>query len=79
MRTVQKILVTGGAGFIGSNFVLQWLEGGGDANAVLIRAVEPLPDSLPWLHASARGPGNVCKAFGIARQVGCACPAISFL
>jgi len=40
---------------------------GGDANAVLIRAVEPLPDSAPWLHESARGPGNVCKAFGIER------------
>ena len=39
---------------------------GGDANAVLIRAVEPLPESLPWLHTSGRGPGNVCKAFGIA-------------
>ncbi len=39
---------------------------GGDANAVLIRGVEPLPDSLPWLHGSGRGPGNVCKAFGIA-------------
>ncbi len=38
---------------------------GSDANAVLIRAVEPLPDSLPWLHKSGRGPGNVCKAFGI--------------
>ena len=39
---------------------------GGDANAVLIRAVEPLPDSLPWLHGSGCGPGNVCKAFGVA-------------
>jgi DNA-3-methyladenine glycosylase len=39
---------------------------GGDANAVLVRAVEPLPESLPWLHQSGRGPGNVCKAFGIA-------------
>jgi DNA-3-methyladenine glycosylase len=38
---------------------------GSDANAVLIRALEPLPESLPWLHVSARGPGNVCKAFGI--------------
>ena len=38
---------------------------GSDANAVLIRAVEPLPDSLPWLHKTARGPGNVCKAFGV--------------
>jgi DNA-3-methyladenine glycosylase len=38
---------------------------GSDANAVLIRAVEPVPDSLPWLHASGSGPGNVCKAFGI--------------
>jgi len=33
--------------------------------AVLIRAAEPLPDSLPWLHVNARGPGNLCKAFGI--------------
>jgi len=38
---------------------------GSDANAVLIRAAEPVPDSLPWLHASARGPGNLCKAFGV--------------
>src|SRR4051812_7860604 len=38
---------------------------GADANAVLIRAVEPVADSLPWLHSSARGPGNVCKAFGV--------------
>jgi DNA-3-methyladenine glycosylase len=38
---------------------------GADPNAVLIRAVEPLADSLPWLHASASGPGNVCKAFGV--------------
>jgi DNA-3-methyladenine glycosylase len=41
---------------------------GGDANAVLIRAVEPLPESPPWLHPSGRGPGNVCKAFGIGRR-----------
>lgn len=41
---------------------------GSDANAVLIRAVEPLPDSAPWLHPTARGPGNVCKAFGIERE-----------
>ena len=40
---------------------------GSEANAVLIRAVEPLPDSAPWLHPTARGPGNVCKAFGIER------------
>jgi DNA-3-methyladenine glycosylase len=38
---------------------------GGDANAVLVRAAEPLPDSLPWLHPTARGPGNLCKAFGV--------------
>ncbi len=38
---------------------------GSDANAVLIRAAEPLPQSDPWLHSSARGPGNLCKAFGI--------------
>src|SRR6185436_14549062 len=38
---------------------------GSDANAVLVRAAEPVPDSAPWLHSSARGPGNLCKAFGI--------------
>lgn len=38
---------------------------GSAANAVLIRAVEPLPDSAPWLHSGGRGPGNVCKAFGV--------------
>ena len=38
---------------------------GNDANAVLIRSAEPVPDSLPWLHSTARGPGNVCKAFGV--------------
>ena len=38
---------------------------GSDANAVLIRAVEPIAGSAPWLHGSGRGPGNVCKAFGV--------------
>ena len=38
---------------------------GSDANAVLVRAVEPVADSLPWLHRTGRGPGNVCAAFGI--------------
>ena len=38
---------------------------GNAANAVLVRAAEPVPDSLPWLHPSARGPGNLCKAFGV--------------
>ncbi len=38
---------------------------GDDANAVLIRAVEPLEGSAPWLHRSGKGPGNVCKAFGV--------------
>jgi DNA-3-methyladenine glycosylase len=46
---------------------------GSAANAVLLRAVEPvaLPERLdlapaPWLHPSGRGPGNLCKAFGVA-------------
>lgn len=38
---------------------------GSAANAVLIRAAEPVPESLPWLHGNARGPGNLCKAFGV--------------
>jgi len=37
---------------------------GSDANAVLLRAAEPLPGELPLLH-SATGPGNLCKAFAI--------------
>ena len=38
---------------------------GAEANAVLVRAVEPALGSAPWLHGNARGPGNVCKAFGV--------------
>jgi DNA-3-methyladenine glycosylase len=41
---------------------------GSAANAVLLRAVEPLPPSLPWLHPSGSGPGNLCKAFGVERR-----------
>jgi DNA-3-methyladenine glycosylase len=38
---------------------------GSDANAVLLRAAEPIAGGdLPLLH-SATGPGNLCKAFGI--------------
>jgi DNA-3-methyladenine glycosylase len=42
---------------------------GSAANAVLIRAVEPVESSAPWLHGNARGPGNVCKAFGIGLEL----------
>jgi len=41
---------------------------GSAANAVLLRAVEPLEGSAPWLHGSGRGPGNLCKAFGVERR-----------
>jgi DNA-3-methyladenine glycosylase len=41
---------------------------GSAANAVLLRAVEPLAGSSPWLHVNAKGPGNLCKAFGIERR-----------
>jgi DNA-3-methyladenine glycosylase len=41
---------------------------GSAANAVLLRAVEPLPESARWLHSSGSGPGNLCKAFGIRRE-----------
>jgi len=41
---------------------------GSDANAVLIRAAEPIEASAPWLHSSATGPGNLCSAFGIERR-----------
>lgn len=39
---------------------------GAAANAVLIRAAEPVELSAPWLHGSATGPGNLTKALGIA-------------
>jgi DNA-3-methyladenine glycosylase len=45
---------------------------GDDANAVLIRAVEPVENSAPWLHRNAIGPGNVCTAFGIEMRHNCA-------
>jgi dTDP-glucose 4,6-dehydratase len=35
MSTRNSILVTGGAGFIGSNFVLDWLGGAGDGRAIV--------------------------------------------
>jgi DNA-3-methyladenine glycosylase len=38
---------------------------GADANAVLLRAAEPVEGSAPWLHPSGKGPGNLCKAFGV--------------
>jgi DNA-3-methyladenine glycosylase len=41
---------------------------GSDANAVLLRAAEPVEESAPWLHRSAQGPGNLCKAFGVRMQ-----------
>lgn len=41
---------------------------GADANAVLLRAAEPVEGSAPWLHRTARGPGNLCKAFGVQRR-----------
>src|SRR2546428_13625577 len=40
---------------------------GSDANAVLNRAVEPLPAPAPWLHPTSHGPGNVFKPLGIKR------------
>ena len=41
---------------------------GGAPNAVLLRAAEQAPGSAPWLHRSATGPGNLCKALGVERR-----------
>ena len=38
---------------------------GAAPNAVLIRAAEPVAGGEPWLHHSARGPGNLTKALGV--------------
>lgn len=51
MKPYQAILVTGGAGFIGSNFVLQWIEQGGEAVNLDLQTYAGNPENL----ASLRG------------------------
>ena len=59
------ILVTGGAGFIGSNFVLQWIEGGGRAVNLDLQTYAGNPENLASVqddpnHIFVRG--DICDA-----------------
>ena len=59
------ILVTGGAGFIGSNFVLQWIEGGGRAVNLDLQTYAGNPENLASVqddpnHMLVRG--DICDA-----------------
>ena len=59
------ILVTGGAGFIGSNFVLQWIEGGGRAVNLDLQTYAGNPENLASVqdnpnHILVRG--DICDA-----------------
>ena len=54
MRSVRNILVTGGAGFIGSNFVLQWLEHGASVVNLDLVTYAGNPDNLVALAGNSR-------------------------
>ena len=54
MASLEKVLVTGGAGFIGSNFVLKWLEHGGSVVNLDLVTYAGNPENLASLHADPR-------------------------
>jgi len=54
MKAQQGILVTGGAGFIGSNFVLQWVESGGHAVNLDLQTYAGNPENLASLRGDSR-------------------------
>jgi dTDP-glucose 4,6-dehydratase len=65
MNTPTKVLVTGGAGFIGSNFVLKWVEAGGSAVNLDLQTYAGNPENLASLlgnprHALVRG--DICDS-----------------
>jgi dTDP-glucose 4,6-dehydratase len=69
MSNSKQILVTGGAGFIGSNFVLQWVEGGGRAVNLDLQTYAGNPENLAALlgdprHVLVRG--DICDATLVA-------------
>ena len=69
MNTSRKILVTGGAGFIGSNFVLQWLQHGGSAVNLDLQTYAGNPENLASLLGSPRYVfvcGDICDAALVA-------------
>ena len=72
MTEIDRILVTGGAGFIGSNFVLQWLEWGGSAVNLDLLTYAGNPDNLSSLVGNPRHRlvrGDICEAAVVADQL----------
>jgi dTDP-glucose 4,6-dehydratase len=69
MNNSKKVLVTGGAGFIGSNFVLQWVEGGGLAVNLDLQTYAGNPENLATLFGDPRHilvRGDICDATLVA-------------
>jgi dTDP-glucose 4,6-dehydratase len=69
MNDSKKALVTGGAGFIGSNFVLRWVEDGGRAVNLDLQTYAGNPENLATLvrdprHVLVRG--DICDATLVA-------------
>ena len=65
MKLNSKILVTGGAGFIGSNFVLQWIEAGGSVVNLDLQTYAGNPENLASLEGNPRHllvQGDICDA-----------------
>src|ERR1700692_2279447 len=65
----KSILVTGGAGFIGSNFVLQWVQDGGSAINLDLQTYAGNPENLATLQGDPRHVlvrGDICDASLVA-------------
>jgi dTDP-glucose 4,6-dehydratase len=65
MNPAEKVLVTGGAGFIGSNFVLQWLGAGGSAVNLDLQTYAGNPENLASVVGNTRHVlvrGDICDA-----------------
>ncbi len=69
MNVNLTILVTGGAGFIGSNFVLRWVEGGGSAINLDLQTYAGNLENLASLHGNPHHllvRGDICDAALVA-------------
>jgi dTDP-glucose 4,6-dehydratase len=69
MHIPNKVLVTGGAGFIGSNFILQWLEAGGSAVNLDLQTYAGNPENLASLLGNPRHilvRGDICDGALVA-------------